>query len=65
MRLVPAGTANGLPVYGLYMRDEDGAHRAFQLQQVELGDDGVTRVVAYFDTALFASFGLPDVWAEG
>ncbi|MGC5166720.1 sigma-70 family RNA polymerase sigma factor [Luteimicrobium sp. DT211] len=65
MRLVPAGTANGLPVYGLYMRSDEGAHRAFQLHQVEVGPDGVTRVVAYFDTALFATFGLPEVWPAG
>jgi RNA polymerase sigma-70 factor (ECF subfamily) len=64
MRLVPAGTANGLPVYGLYMRDDDGVHRAFHVQQVEVGPDGVTHVIAYFDTALFAAFGLPEIWTE-
>ncbi len=62
MRLVAAGTANGLPVYGLYMRGEDGVHRAFHVQQVQLRPDGVTHVVAYFDTALFAAFGLPETW---
>jgi RNA polymerase sigma-70 factor (ECF subfamily) len=53
--------ANGQPAYGLYMRGEDGVHRAFQLQQLELRDGRVAHVVAYFDTSLFARFGLPEV----
>jgi RNA polymerase sigma-70 factor (ECF subfamily) len=61
MRLVPTSSANGLPVYAMYMREDDGVHRAFQLQQVRVGVDGVEHVVAYFDTTLFAVFGLPDV----
>jgi RNA polymerase sigma-70 factor (ECF subfamily) len=58
MRLVPT-TANGQPAYGLYMRDDDGRLRAFQLQQLTLGAHGVTRVTAYFDLRLFDLFGLP------
>ncbi|PJI93300.1 sigma-70 family RNA polymerase sigma factor [Luteimicrobium subarcticum] len=66
MRLVPAGTANGVPAFGLYMRDADGVHRAFQLQQVWPTPDGdVSRVIAWFDVeALFDRFGLPAVWDD-
>lgn len=59
-RMVPV-TANGQPAFGLYMRDADGVHRAFQIQQLEVRDGRVTHVVAYFDTTLFEKFGLPDV----
>ena len=38
----------------------DGVHRAFQLQVPTVGADGVTHVAAFFDTDLFARFGLPD-----
>ncbi|TQL03773.1 sigma-70 family RNA polymerase sigma factor [Cellulomonas sp. SLBN-39] len=60
MRLVPTA-ANGLPAYGLYMRDADGAHRAFQVQQVTVGEDGVRHVTVWFGAPLFARFGLPEV----
>ena len=59
-RMVPV-MANGQPTYGLYMRDDDGVHRAFQIQQLEIRDGRVAHVVCYFDTSLFARFGLPDV----
>ena len=53
-------SANGGPAYALYMRDHlDGVHRAFQLQVPTVGADGVTHVAAFFDTGLFARFGLP------
>lgn len=58
MRLVPTW-ANGQPAYGLYMRGLDGVHRPFHLQVVELGPTGVSKVVAFFDLALFAEWGLP------
>lgn len=57
-----ATTANGQPAFGLYMKGEDGVHRAFHLQVLDIDADGKVRhVVAFFDTALFARFGLPDV----
>ncbi|HET8615547.1 MAG TPA: sigma-70 family RNA polymerase sigma factor [Actinomycetales bacterium] len=59
MRMVRT-SANGQPVLALYMRDLDGVHRAFQLQQLTVEDDRVTHVVCYFDTSLFAAFGLAD-----
>ena len=59
MRLLPT-SANGQPAFGVYMRGEDGVHRAFHLQQLTLTPAGVSHVAAYFDTSLFAAFGLPD-----
>ena len=59
-RMVPV-MANGQPAFGLYMRGPDGVHRAFHIQQLEIRDGRVTHVVAYFDTSLFATFGLPEV----
>jgi RNA polymerase sigma-70 factor, ECF subfamily len=58
MRMVPT-SANGQPVLALYMRDDDGVHRAFQLQQLTIEGGHVSHVVCYFDTSLFARFGLP------
>jgi len=59
MRLLPTSGANGQPAYGLYMREEDGVHRAFQIQQLTMGEGGVERVTCYFDLSLFEAFGLP------
>jgi RNA polymerase sigma-70 factor (ECF subfamily) len=54
-------SANGVPAFALYMRDpSDGVHRAFHLQVPTIGADGVRHVAAFFDTTLFARFGLPD-----
>ncbi|MGH3436544.1 MAG: sigma-70 family RNA polymerase sigma factor [Sciscionella sp.] len=58
MRMVRT-SANGQPALALYMRDTDGVHRAFQLQQPTLTASGVAHVVCHFDTTLFADFGLP------
>lgn len=51
--------ANGLPVFAVYLRGADGVHRAFQVQQLHTGPDGVGRVTAWFAPELFAAFGLP------
>ncbi|UZN01829.1 sigma-70 family RNA polymerase sigma factor [Cellulomonas sp. S1-8] len=59
MRLVPTA-ANGLPAFALYMRDAEGRHRAFQLQQVTVTGDGVRHVTVWFGAELFARFGLPE-----
>jgi RNA polymerase sigma-70 factor, ECF subfamily len=58
MRLLPL-TANGQPAAAMYMRDGAG-HVPFQLHVLDLRADGVSRVVAFLDTALFAKFGLPE-----
>lgn len=51
--------ANGQPAFGLYMRGDDGVHRAFQLQVLDVTPAGVRHVAAFFDTSLFETFGLP------
>ena len=58
MRLV-ATTANGQPAAAVYMRGDDGVHRAFQLQVLDIVDGEVTHVAAFFDLSLFALAGLP------
>jgi RNA polymerase sigma-70 factor (ECF subfamily) len=59
IRMVPAG-ANGQPAFGLYMRDEEGVHRAYQLQVLSVTGDGVAHVSVFFDTSLFPVFGLAE-----
>jgi RNA polymerase sigma-70 factor (ECF subfamily) len=59
MRLVRTA-ANGSPAVAAYMRGVDGVHRAFQIQHLTVTADGVSAVTAWFDTGLFAAFGLPD-----
>lgn len=60
MRLLPL-TANGQPAAAMYMRLPGSDHHvAFQLHVLELGPDGVSHVVAFLDTSLFAKFGLPE-----
>ena len=57
-RMVPT-SANGEPVFALYMRDGAGVHRAFQLQHLVLDHGRVARVTCFFDTSLFGYFQLP------
>ncbi|WP_424805926.1 sigma-70 family RNA polymerase sigma factor [Rhodococcus sp. 27YEA15] len=58
MRLVPTA-ANGQPAFGLYMRESDGVHRAFQLHVLDLTSSGISHVTCFFDLSLFDRFGLP------
>ena len=58
MRMVPT-SGNGQPMLAMYMREEDGVHRAFQLHQLTLTEVGVSHVVSYFDITLFDVFALP------
>ncbi|MFD5825740.1 sigma-70 family RNA polymerase sigma factor [Lentzea sp. NPDC060358] len=51
--------AGGRPAYGLYLREEDGVFRPFNLQVLEIGKDRITRVSSFFDLTLFEKFGLP------
>ncbi len=62
MRLLPL-TANGQPAAAMYMRlpDTNGRHVPFQLHVLDVQADGVSHVVAFLDTRLFAKFGLPEV----
>lgn len=63
MRMVQT-SANGQPVLALYMRADDGVHRAFQLQHLTLRAGRVAHVACFFDTQLFGVFGLPEVLPE-
>jgi RNA polymerase sigma-70 factor (ECF subfamily) len=58
MRLVPI-SANGQPAFGLYMRGQDGVHRAFHLQVLTIDGNKVSHVAAFFEKELFEKFGLP------
>ena len=58
--LVPV-FANGQPAFGLYMRQLDGSHHAFQLQVLTLTSQGVSHVSTFFDLTLFDTFELPEV----
>jgi RNA polymerase sigma-70 factor, ECF subfamily len=61
MRMLPL-TANGQPAAAMYMRSpvSGGRHVPFQLHVLDVTADGIARVVAFLDTALFAKFGLPE-----
>ncbi|NLE81087.1 MAG: sigma-70 family RNA polymerase sigma factor [Rhodococcus sp.] len=55
--------ANGQPALGLYMRGEDGQHRPFQLQVLDIVDGKVAHATVFFSddlVGLFARFGLPE-----
>lgn len=62
MKLVPT-TANGQPAFGVYIVDEDGVHRPFQLQVLTVGENGVTHASVFFELGLFETFGLPETLA--
>ena len=53
-------SANGQPAFAVYMRQPDGSHTAFQLQLPTVTAAGISHVACFFDTNLFARFGLPD-----
>ena len=60
MRLLPV-TANGQPGAAMYMRNpQTGRHEPFQLHVLDIVPAGISHVVAFLDTALFAKFGLPE-----
>ncbi|MBE9375207.1 sigma-70 family RNA polymerase sigma factor [Saccharopolyspora sp. HNM0983] len=58
MHLVPT-RANGQIAFAVYRRSADGVFRPFQLQVLALAGSGVQHTAAFFDTTLFALFGLP------
>ncbi|MFE4502984.1 sigma-70 family RNA polymerase sigma factor [Rhodococcus sp. NPDC056743] len=58
MRLLPT-SANGQPAFGLYMRQADGIHHAFQLHVLDVTESGISHVTCFFDLSLFPRFGLP------
>jgi RNA polymerase sigma-70 factor, ECF subfamily len=52
-------TANGQPAAAMYMRN-GGKHLPFQLHVLDIKPGGVSHVVAFLDTSVFAKFGLPE-----
>jgi RNA polymerase sigma-70 factor, ECF subfamily len=54
-----ATSANGQPAFGQYMRDEAGVYQAFQIHVLTLDGPRIAHVTSFFDTSLFAAFGLP------
>lgn len=63
LRMVPT-TSNGQPAAGMYLRGEDGVHRAFQLCVVDIRDGAITGVVGFFDPDAFRRAGLPMALGE-
>jgi RNA polymerase sigma-70 factor, ECF subfamily len=57
LRMVPA-QANGQSAFGMYYL-KDGVFAPFQLQVLDITEDGIAHVTAFFDESLFALFGLP------
>jgi RNA polymerase sigma-70 factor (ECF subfamily) len=60
--------ANGQPAAAAWLRDPDGVYRAFQIHVLDVvppapedppGAAAVRHVTCFFDTSLFARFGLP------
>ncbi|GAA1659958.1 sigma-70 family RNA polymerase sigma factor [Fodinicola feengrottensis] len=60
IKIIPT-QANGQTALALYILDDEGVHRAHSLQVPTIVDGLVAKMVAFFDTDLFARFGLPDV----
>lgn len=53
--------ANGQPAVAEYVRDADGVHRAAAIQVLDVAGGRISHIAVFFDTTLFALFGLPDV----
>ena len=62
-RLVPV-SANGCPAAATYQLEDDGRFRAHSVQVLETEDGEITHIYAFLDIAIFAGFGLPEVWAD-
>jgi RNA polymerase sigma-70 factor (ECF subfamily) len=60
-RVLPAGSANGMPAFGQYKPSESGSgHDPWALQVIAAGADGIAELTFFLDTErLFPLFGLP------
>ncbi|AEE46518.1 sigma-70 family RNA polymerase sigma factor [Cellulomonas fimi] len=58
MRLLPTA-ANGQPAFGVYLRGDDGVHRAFQLAVLDLGAEAITHATVWFGVEHLTACGLP------
>jgi RNA polymerase sigma-70 factor (ECF subfamily) len=61
LRLIPTMANGRQPAFGVYKRGADGVHHAHQIQVLTITAKGIAHVGAFFDTTLFATFGLPAV----
>jgi RNA polymerase sigma-70 factor (ECF subfamily) len=59
-RMIPI-TANGQPAVAAYILGDDDRYHAQSLQVITVTDSGISRIVAFFDTSLFPTFGLATV----
>ena len=57
--MIPAA-ANGQPAFAAYWRGNDGVHRAHAIQVLTITPSGLSHVVSFNDSSLFAIFGLPE-----
>ncbi|HZD37556.1 MAG TPA: sigma-70 family RNA polymerase sigma factor [Actinomycetes bacterium] len=57
-RMVPT-SANGQPTACAYLLGPDGVHHAHSIQVLTMAGSGIARIVAFLDTRLFRTFGLP------
>jgi RNA polymerase sigma-70 factor (ECF subfamily) len=62
--LVPV-LANGERAFAVYRRDPDGAYHAHALLVPTVTATGIVRIIAFQDTRLFGSFGLPQEFRAG
>jgi RNA polymerase sigma-70 factor (ECF subfamily) len=59
-RLVPAGTANGFPAFGMYTRNtETGGWDAFAIHIIESDGDGISALHSFLEPKLFTIFDIP------
>ncbi|HEY2327948.1 MAG TPA: sigma-70 family RNA polymerase sigma factor [Gaiellaceae bacterium] len=59
-RMLPAGTANGLPAYGQYKPSPEGGHEPWSLVVLRPSAEGMAELTFFLDTdRLFPLFGLP------
>ena len=64
LRLVPV-QANGERAFAVYRRDPDQAYHAHAMLVPTLTATGIARIIAFQDTGLFGSFGLPREYPAG
>ena len=64
LRLVPV-MANGERAFAVYQRDPGGAYHAHAMLVPMVTPTGIARIIAFQDTGLFGSFGLPQEFRAG
>jgi hypothetical protein len=57
--------ANGERAFAVYRRDPDRAYHAHAMLVPTVTATGIARIIAFQDTGLFGSFGLPREYPAG